>query len=53
MTEVPLDMRYTFRFELQLLLEKVGFQVVDVFRDYERHSYDRTGEIIMVGKKSR
>jgi len=49
--EAPLDMRYTFRYELQLLFEKVGFQVTDVFRDYERHPYDGTGEIIMVGRK--
>lgn len=49
--EAPMDMRYTFRYELQLLFERAGFQVTDVFRDYERHPYDGTGEIIMVGRK--
>jgi SAM-dependent methyltransferase len=49
--EVPMDMRYTFRYELQLLFEKAGFEVTDVFRDYERGPYDGTGEIIMVGRK--
>ncbi len=49
---VPVDMRYTFRYELELLLEKAGFDVVDVFRYYDRNVYDGTGEIIMVGTKS-
>ena len=40
--------RYTFRYELQLLLERVGFEVVDVYRDYDRNSYDGTGEILVV-----
>ena len=48
---VPMDTRYTFRYELQLLLEKVGFHVADVFRDYDRNPFDGTGDIIMVGHK--
>ncbi|MBN1352480.1 class I SAM-dependent methyltransferase [candidate division KSB1 bacterium] len=48
---VPLDTRYTFRYELQLLLEKVGFHVIDIFRDYAKHPFDSTGEIIMVAVK--
>ena len=48
---IPMDTRYTFRYELQLLLEKVGFHVVDVFRDYDRNKFDGTGEIIMIGRK--
>lgn len=43
---VPLHTRYTFFQELLLLLERAGFTVVDVFRDYERNTYDGTGEII-------
>jgi len=52
MMEVPLDMRYTFRYELQLLFEKSGFEVMDVFRDYDRNPFDGTGEILMVGRKA-
>ena len=50
--EVPMDLRYTFRYELQLLFERAGFEVTDVFRDFEFSPYDGTGEIIMVGKKT-
>jgi SAM-dependent methyltransferase len=48
---VPMDTRYTFRYELQLLFEKAGFTVEDVFRDYDRNAFDGTGEIVMVGRK--
>ncbi len=48
---VPMDTRYTFRFELQLLLEKAGFEVQSIFRDFEKNAYDGTGEIIAVAKK--
>jgi len=50
-TVVPMDTRYTFRYELQLLLEKAGFEVMDVFGDYAENLFDGTGEIIMVGRK--
>ncbi len=33
---IPMDTRYTFRYELQLLLERAGFNVVNVFRDDEK-----------------
>ncbi|HEX6386700.1 MAG TPA: class I SAM-dependent methyltransferase [Anaerolineae bacterium] len=48
---VPMDTRYTFRYELQLLLERTGFEVVDVFRDYDKSPYDGTGEIIAVARR--
>lgn len=48
---IPMDTRYTFRYELLLLLEKMGFEVQDVFRDYERNPFDGTGEIIVVARK--
>ena len=48
---VPLYTRYTFRYELQLLLERAGLEVVDVYRDYDRHPYDGTGEIIAVARR--
>ncbi|MBN2581981.1 MAG: class I SAM-dependent methyltransferase [Planctomycetes bacterium] len=49
---VPMTLRYTSRYELQLLMERVGFEVVDVFRDYERRPFNGKYEIIMVGRKA-
>jgi len=48
---IPLYMRYTFRYELQLLLERAGLALVDIFRDYEMNPYDGTGEIIAVARR--
>lgn len=48
---VLLYTRYTFRYELQLLLERAGFTVVDIFRDYDRNPYDGTREIIAVAHR--
>jgi ubiquinone/menaquinone biosynthesis C-methylase UbiE len=51
-TTAPMDMRYVSRFEMELLMESAGFEVTDVFRDYEKRPYDGTWEMIMVGEKS-
>ncbi|MCC7354107.1 MAG: class I SAM-dependent methyltransferase [Anaerolineae bacterium] len=48
---VPMDTRYAFRYELQLLLGRVGFEVIDIFRDYAKNPYDGTGEIIAVARR--
>ena len=48
---VPMHTRYTFRYELQLLLERAGFEVQDWYRDYARNPYDGTGEIIAVATR--
>jgi len=48
---LPMDTRYTFRYELELLLEQVGFEVTNVFRDYDRRPFGGNGEIIMIGRK--
>jgi SAM-dependent methyltransferase len=48
---LPLTTRYTFRYELQLLLERVGFELVDLYRDYDRNPYDGTGEIVAVARR--
>lgn len=45
---VPMDTRFTFRYELQLLLERVGFEVADIFQDYDKNPYHGTGDIIAV-----
>ena len=50
---LPLNTRYTFRYELALLLETVGFELVDFFRNYEKHPFDGTGEIIAVARRPR
>ena len=46
--KVPMATRYTFRWELQLLLEATGFDLVDIYRDYDKSPYDGTGELIAV-----
>lgn len=49
---VPLYTRYTFRYEMQYLVERAGFEVLQVFRDYDRNHYDGTGEMIVVAQKT-
>ena len=48
---VPLYTRYTFRYELQLLLERAGLELAGTFRDYEQNAYDGTGEMIAVARR--
>lgn len=48
---IPLYTRYTFRYEMQHLLERAVFEVLELFRDYERNPYDGTGEMIVVARK--
>jgi hypothetical protein len=33
------------------LLEQAGFEIVDVFRDFDRAPYDGTGEMIAVARR--
>lgn len=49
---ISLYTRYTFRYELQYLLERAGFRVVDVFRDYDRNPYDGKGDMIVLAYKN-
>jgi len=48
---VPLKTRYLFRHELHLLLETVGFQITEVYRDYNKNPFDGTGEMIIVAHR--
>jgi len=48
-----MDTRYTFRYELQLLLEKTGFEVLEVYRDFAKNPFDGAREIIMVAQRGR
>jgi hypothetical protein len=49
--QIPLYTRYLLRNEMQLLLDTVGFQVDNVFRDYSKNPYDGTGEMIVVARR--
>ncbi|MFC1742672.1 methyltransferase domain-containing protein [Candidatus Riflebacteria bacterium] len=48
---LPMITRYTFPYEMQLLLEKVGFTVEGIYRDYDENKYDGTGEMLTVCTK--
>ncbi len=43
-TRVSMPLRYTYRYEAQLLLERAGFAVEDVFGSYQRDAYDDDSE---------
>lgn len=48
------DLAYLFRYEAELLLEKCGFSVENVFGDFDRSPYDYvSGEQIFVLRKSK
>ena len=49
--QVPLFTRYIFRDELQRLLESTGFEIMDVYRDYDNNPYDGSGEMIFVARR--
>ena len=49
---LPLITRFTFRYELELLLEKCGYKLEAIYRDYDKNPYDGTGEIITVATKN-
>ena len=49
---LPLITRFTFRHELELLLERCGFRVEAIYRDYDKNTYDGTGEIIAFARKN-
>lgn len=49
---VQVSTRYIFRYEMNLLLEAAGFQLLDIFRDYHKNPYDGTGEMIVVAAKT-
>lgn len=44
-------MRYLWRFETELLLEKAGLQVETIYGDYQRREFDHDGEMLFVAKK--
>ena len=47
-------MRYLFRYEAQHLLERCGFEVMDVYADFDKSPYGSTypGELLFVTTKS-
>jgi SAM-dependent methyltransferase len=48
---IPLQTRYIFRYELELLLKNSGFEVEELYRDYDKHVFDGTGEMIVVARR--
>jgi ubiquinone/menaquinone biosynthesis C-methylase UbiE len=48
---VPIRMRYSFRYELQLLLDKAGFEIESLFGYFDKRAYDGKDEIIFVAAK--
>lgn len=48
---VPVTTRYIFRQEMRILLESSGFEIIEVFRDYDKNPYDGTGEMIVVSRR--
>ena len=48
---VPMVTRYSFRFELQLVLENVGFSIESLFGSYDKREFDASGDIIFVARK--
>jgi SAM-dependent methyltransferase len=43
-TRVVMPMRYTYRYEAQLLLERAGFTLTELYGSYERQPYDDNSE---------
>jgi SAM-dependent methyltransferase len=51
-TVVPMTLRYVFRYELMLLLEKAGYDLVALYGDYDMSPYDDGGtRMIAVARK--
>ena len=49
---MPFTLRYIFRYEMQALLEKNGFQIKEVFEHFDKRPYDyKSGEMIFVAQK--
>ncbi len=49
---MPFTLRYIFRYEMQALLEKNGYQIEEVFGYFDRRPYDyKSGEMIFVAQK--
>jgi len=48
-------MRYLFRFEVEHLLARAGFQIEDLYADYDKIAYGSTypGELLFVARKAR
>jgi SAM-dependent methyltransferase len=51
-TVVPFDLRYVWRFEAELLLEKAGFEIEEVYGDWDLSPFDSASErLILVARK--
>jgi hypothetical protein len=50
-TQIPMTTRYTFPFEMKLLLEKCGFRMTNLYGDYDKIDYNGFKEMIVEAKK--
>jgi hypothetical protein len=49
---VEWSLRYSFRYELEHLLEKTGFEIIRLWGDYARHEFgEATGRLFVVARK--
>lgn len=49
---MPFTLRYTFRYEMQALLEKNSYRIKNVFGQFDKRPYDyKSGEMIFVAQK--
>ncbi len=48
---IPMTTRYTFPFEMKLLLEKCGFKRINLYGDYDKSEYNGFTEMIIEAKK--
>jgi hypothetical protein len=44
--------RYLWRFETELLLEKAGLEVEAIYGDYERSEFRHDGEMLFIARKA-
>jgi SAM-dependent methyltransferase len=51
-TTIPMTTRYTFLFEMKLLLEKCGFMTTNLYGDYDMSEYNGFKEMIIEAQKA-
>lgn len=52
LTSVDWSLRYSFRFEMEHLLEKIGFDIISVWGDYRRTPFGKAmGRLFVVARK--
>jgi hypothetical protein len=52
-TYAPLTLRYTYRFEMQHLLEICGFEVESLYGDFHRNPFGQAGEQVWITRTAK